>query len=102
MSGSTVPTCAMQPSGPYPKPLGPESQPESSNPIVAHVGGLGGGAGSTVPLKYRQASPTTIGSGGLADASHAPLVGLQVWPTGQPTGTPEQVPPEQASPVVQR
>jgi hypothetical protein len=43
----------MQPSGPYPNPLGPESQgeTESSKPIVAQVGGFGGGVGSTVPLK---------------------------------------------------
>ena len=43
-----------------------------------------------------------MGSGGFAETSQAPFVGLQVWPPGQLTGVPEQVPAEQASLVVQR
>jgi hypothetical protein len=50
MSLKVVPRCVVQ-SGPYPKPLGPEDHVESLYAIAAQAGGLGGGAGSTVPLK---------------------------------------------------
>jgi len=92
----------MLPSGPYPNPLGPDSHSESSKPIVAHVAGLGGGAGSAVPLKYFHVSPTTIGRGGSVEAEHTPVPGLHVCPTGHDTAVPPHVPPPHTSPVVHR
>ena len=103
MSAKVVATCDMHGSRPYPNPLGPESQRESSNAIAAHSGGLGGGAGSAVPLKYFHVSPTMIGRGGSAETTvHTPVPALHVCPIGQLTAVPAHVPLAHTSPVVHR
>ncbi len=72
----------------------------SSYARPAQAGGLASGVGSAAPLKYRQLSPTWIGSGSTGVPSQIPVDLLHSSPAGQFSVPLLQTPATQTSPTV--